>query len=78
MFAVSASREGGALVFDNLLKYIVQNCFGVVRVIDLRAYSQYVTALFDVVLDVIVTALICQLGHFNLFACKLLVEVIEI
>ena len=32
------SREGGALVINDLLKYIVEDGLGIVRVIDLRAH----------------------------------------
>jgi len=33
-----ASRGGGTLVFYDFLKYIMENSFGIVRVVDLRAH----------------------------------------
>lgn len=62
-----ASGEVGALVLDDFLKNIVQDSFRVVRLRDLTAYAQDVATLADVVLDVLVDALVCELGHFDLF-----------
>ena len=76
--AVGASRERRALVLDDFLKYIMKDGLGIVRVVDLAAHAEDVTALLDVVLDVIVSALVSELGHFYLFACELLIEVVKI
>ena len=60
-----ASWEVGTLVLDDLLKYIVKNRFGIIRVFDLWANTKNVSAFSDVVLNVIVCALIRKLGHFD-------------
>jgi hypothetical protein len=46
------------LVLKDLLKYIVQNGFGVVRIRDLLAYPQDVTALLYIILYVVIRALV--------------------
>ena len=71
------SREGGAFVLDDFLKYIVHNCFGVVRV-GLLGHAQNVATLLDVILDVVVAALVSELSHLDLLSRELLVEVEEI
>ena len=76
--AVGASREGGALVFDHFLKYIVKNCFRVIRVANLRTDAQYVTALLDIVLNIIIPAFIRKLGHFDFLACELFIQIVKI
>lgn len=43
----------------------MQNGFGIVRVLDLGGNAKNVSALADVVLDVFVVALVCELSHFN-------------
>ena len=53
-----ASGRRLTLVLKDLLKYIVQNGFGVVGIGDLLAYSQDVTTLLYIVLYVIICALI--------------------
>lgn len=47
-----------ALVLEDFLKNIVEDGFGVVGVGDLLAYAQDVSALLDVVLDVVVRTLV--------------------
>jgi hypothetical protein len=37
--AIGTSREGGALVFDDLLKYIVKDFLGIVRIADLGSHA---------------------------------------
>jgi hypothetical protein len=54
----------------------MQHRLGVVRVIDVLAHSHYVSALLHEVLDVLVSALVCQLGKLNSFTCKLFVQII--
>lgn len=76
--AVGASRERRALVLDDFLKYIVKDGLGIVRVVDLAAHAEDVTALLDVVFYVIVSALVSELSHFYLFACELLIEIVQI
>ena len=71
------SREGGAFVLDDFLKYIVHNCFGVVGV-GLLGHAQNVATLLDVILDVVVAALVSELSHLDLLSGELLVEVEEI
>lgn len=56
----------------------MQNGFGIVRVLDLGGNAKNVSALADVVLDVFVVALVCELSHFNLFRSELFVEVVEV
>jgi hypothetical protein len=73
-----ASREGGALVLNDFLKYIVQDRLRIVRVVDLPTDTQYVAALFNVVLQLVVVALVCHLGHLYLFTRELLVKVVKI
>lgn len=67
------SREGGALVIDDLLKYIVKNSLGVVWVLHVLSNSQDVSALSYVVVDVFVLTFVCELCQTNLFTGKLLV-----
>lgn len=68
-----ASRGGGTLVFDDFLKYIMQNSLWIVRVANLRTDTQYVTAFFDVILYIIISTFVRKLGHFNFLICKLFV-----
>ena len=35
LFTIGTSGEGGALVFDDFLKYVIEDSFGIVRVTDL-------------------------------------------
>jgi hypothetical protein len=53
-----ASGRRLTLVLKDLLKYIVQNGFGVVRIRDLLAYPQDVTALLYIILYVVIRALV--------------------
>ena len=59
------SREGGALVIDDLLKYIVKNSLGVVWVLHVLSNSQDVSALSYVVVDVFVLTFVCELCQTN-------------
>ena len=61
----AGSREVRALILDDLLKYIVQDGFGIVGVLHILRDSQNVTTLANVVLDVLVAALVRELGHLN-------------
>lgn len=61
----SASREVGALVLDDLLKYIVEDGFGIIGVVDLVCDAEDVTALTHVVVDVFVVALVRELGQLD-------------
>lgn len=59
------SREGGALVVYDLLKYIVKNSLGVVWVLNVLSNSQDVSALSYVVVDVFVLTLVSELCQTN-------------
>lgn len=61
----TGSRKVGAPVLYDLLKYIVEDRFGVVRVFYVLRDAQDVAALPDVVLHVVVVALVGELGHFD-------------
>ena len=52
------SRKVGALVLDNLLKYIMQNRLGVIWVLDVLSDAQNVAAFANVVFYIIVRALV--------------------
>ena len=52
------SRKVGALVLDDLLKYIMQNRLGVIWVLDVLSDAQNVAAFANVVFYVIVRALV--------------------
>jgi len=56
----------------------VEDCFGVVGVLDCLGYTQNVATFADIILDIFVGAFIRELGHFYLFRCKLFVKVEEI
>jgi len=73
-----ASRQVRALVLDDLLKNIVQDGFGVVGVGYVAADTEDVSALFDVVLEVVIRTFVRELGHFDLFRGELFVEVVQI
>jgi len=68
-----ASRGGGTLVFDDFLKYIMENSFRIVGVANLRTDTQYVTTFFDVIFYIVICTFVRKLGHFNFFICKLFV-----
>lgn len=61
----AGSRKVRALVLYDLLKYIVQDGFGVVRILHVLGDAKDVTALADVVLNVFVVALVRELGQLN-------------
>ena len=52
------SRKVGALVLDDLLKYIMQNRLGVIWVLDVLSDAQNVAAFANVVFYIIVRALV--------------------
>ena len=52
------SRKVGALVLDNLLKYIMQNRLGVIWILDVLSDAQNVAAFANVVFYIIVRALV--------------------
>ena len=66
LIAQSTSRQGGTLVLEDLLKHVAEDGLGVVWVRDVLADSQDVAALANVVLDIIVSALVRELGQANL------------
>jgi len=53
----------------------MQDGLGVVRIFHVLRDTQDVTALADVVFDVIIRALIGELGHFDFLRRELLVQV---
>ena len=61
----STSWKVLAFVLDDFLKNIVQDRLGVVGIVDLRTDSKNVSTLFNVVLEVVVVALVCELSHFD-------------
>ena len=61
----AGSREVLALVLDDLLKYIVQDSFGVVRIFHVLCDAKDVSAFTDVVLNVVVVALVRELSKFD-------------
>ena len=63
--ARSASRKVGTFVLDDLLKYIVQDRFRIIWVIHRSGDSEDITTFSDVVLDIFVVALVCELCEFN-------------
>lgn len=74
----AASRQGGALVLEDLLEHVAQDRLRVVRIRHVLAHAQDVAALADVVLDVVVCALVSQLRQADLLGRELLVEIVEI
>ena len=56
----------------------MQHGLGVVGIVNRLAYPHDVAALLDKVLDVVVSALICELGQFDPLTCKLFVKVIQV
>ena len=56
----------------------MQNALGIVWVVDLRTYTQYVAALFDVVLDIFILTLVRKLGQLDLLTGELLIEVVQV
>ena len=57
----SASREVGALVLDDLLKYIVQDSLWIIWVVDLVGDAEDVATLAHVVVNIFVVALVREL-----------------
>lgn len=53
----------------------MEDSLGVIRVAYLRTHTHDVAALLHKVLNVIISTLVRQLGHLNLFTCKLLIQV---
>jgi len=56
----------------------MQHRLGVVGVVNRLAHPHDVAALLDEVLDVIVGALVCQLGQLDALACELFVKVVQV
>ena len=73
-----ASREVGTLVLDDLLKNIVEDGLGVIRVFDLSTDAKDVATLSCVVLDVVICALVGELRHLDLLRGELFVKIEEI
>ena len=61
----AGSRKISALVLDDLLKYIVQDGFGIIRILYVLGYTEDVATFADIVLDIFVVALISELGKFD-------------
>ena len=61
----AGSRKISALVLDDLLKYIVQDGFGIIRILYVLGYTKNVATFADIVLDVFVVALVGELGKFD-------------
>ena len=74
----AGSRQVRALVLDDLLKNIVQDGLGIIWVFYLLRDAKDVTALTNVILDVLVGALVRKLGHLDFIRRELLVEVEEV
>jgi len=56
----------------------MQDRFRVVGVRDVAADSKDITTFFYVVLEVVVGTLVSELRHFDLFRCKLFVEIVQV
>ena len=56
----------------------MENSFGVVRVVNLSRDAKDISALPGVVLDVVISALICKLSEFGFLRGELLVEVEQV
>ena len=56
----------------------MEDSFGIIGVIDLSADAKNVAAFSGVVLDVVISALVGELRHFDLLRCELLVKIEEI
>ena len=64
VFEVITSRERGAFVLDDFLKYIVHDSLRVVGR-RLLSHAQNVAAFLDVVLHIVVRTLVGQLSHLD-------------
>ena len=69
---------GNAFVLVYFLKNVKENRFGVIWVADKLGNPQDVSTLSYVVLNLLIGALICELGHFYTFRGELLIEVVEV
>lgn len=56
----------------------MQHCLGVIGIANRLAHTHDIAALLYEVLDVVVSALICELGQFDPLTCKLFVKVIQV
>jgi len=56
----------------------MQHRFGVVRVVNRLTHPHDVAALLDEVLNIIVSALVCELGKLDALACELFVKVVQV
>jgi len=74
----AGSGKVRALVLNDLLKYIVQDCLGVVWILHVLRDTQYVTTLADIVLDIFIITFISELSHFDFLRGKLFVEVEQV
>ena len=61
------SRQVGALILDDLLKNVVQDGFGIVRIFHVLRDAKDISAFANIVLYVFVGALVRELGHLDLF-----------
>lgn len=74
----AGSRQIRALILDDLLKYVVQDGFWIIRVFYVLGDAKDVTALTNVIFDVLVAAFVRKLGHLDFLGSELLIEVEEI
>ena len=72
------SRKVGALVLNDLLKYIVQDGLRVVWVLYVLGDTKDVAALADIVFYIFVGALVRELSHFDFFRGELFIEIKEV
>ena len=61
----AGSRKVRALVLYDLLKYIVQDGFGIIGILYVLGYTEDVATFADIVLNVFVVALVSELGKFD-------------
>ena len=61
----AGSGKVRALVLNDLLKYIVQDGFGVVWILHVLRDTQNVTTFADIVFDIFVIAFVSELSHFD-------------
>ena len=65
-----SSGKVRALILDDFLKYIVENGFGVIRVLHILRDAEDIATLADVVFNVLIITLVCKLSHFYSILAK--------
>ena len=53
-----ASGGGLTFIFKDFLKYVMQNCFWIIRILDLLTYPEDVSAFLYIVFNIIVRAFV--------------------